>query len=109
MGATPPPAARRALTWPGVARPILSPKPADVRVPSGRGRIQGMRSRRASTLAALTGPSRSVRPPLALLSPSKLETTGDPGGARIATLAPDLARPAWTPATETAERGRTSR
>ena len=53
MGASPPPAARRALTWPGVARPSLSPKPAEVRVPSGRFAILPLIEKQPGLLSVL--------------------------------------------------------
>ncbi len=66
IGAIAPPTARTARTWPGVARPRRSPRPAEVLVPSGRGRSHSKRERSAAAFLGESGPTSTPE----LASPS---------------------------------------
>ena len=88
-----PPTARTARTWPGVARPRRSPRPAEVRVPSGRGRSHSRCRRSAAAFFGETGPTRTVPAAEPVVSPSKSSSIREaPEGAPIASAGPAFRR-----------------
>ena len=85
-----PPTARTARTWPGVARPRRSPRPAEVRVPSGRGRSHSRCRRSAAAFFGEAGPTRTVPPGGARRL--ALEVVEDPGRRRGAATPAEAGR-----------------
>ena len=88
-----PPTARTARTWPGVARPRRSPRPADVRVPRGRGRSHSRWRRSAAAFFGEVGPTRTTPVGLPAVSPSKSPRIREaPVGAAMARRWPAFPR-----------------
>ncbi len=88
-----PPTARTARTWPGVARPRRSPRPAEVFVPSGRGRSQSSWRRSPAAFLGERGPTRTVPVAVPVTSPSNPSSTREaPAGAEITSREPSSCR-----------------
>ena len=77
----PPPTARAARMWPGVASPIRSPQPAEVRSPNRPGRSHGSAARNAAAFAWVSGQTSNDCLPWALASPEKVPSAMLPAGA----------------------------